>query len=179
MRTLQASTKTGHKSCVSIKWYRSKTYVLTDTFMFIHATHWAPCCLHSLARLAALNAEPSDLLFPKLSRGRIVTVMNLLLKEIYETWQASEAVEVERRLLEEEEGIYADEEPFVLSAGLTTHGNRAGCMHRSRSHGIPDSVALKHCGMKSSGDTNASSYDHSIDFESDAKVSKQAFIARC
>jgi hypothetical protein len=45
-------------------------------------------------------------------------------------------------------------------------------MSLARNNGIPDSVVLKHCGMKSSGDTNASSYDNAVDFESDAQVGR-------
>lgn len=57
----------------------------------------------------------------------------------------------------------------MLREGMTTHGNRAGCIQQARDESIPKSVVLKHCGLKSSYDTNESSYD-SVDYASDSQV---------
>jgi hypothetical protein len=118
------STRTTHKSCLSVNWYRSKTKVMTDTYMFLHAEHWSCCCLHSLARLAVLLQEPNALVFPNLARSRLVTTMNSHFKEIYTKWQRVDAIHAARRKVEMAEGIFPEDEAFALSEGLTTHGNR-------------------------------------------------------
>lgn len=162
--------------CIQVRWFHHKTDTLTDTYMFVHSSLWASCCLHSLARLFVLCPNTSEALFPTLADSNVVTKMNDHMKSIYAEWKVQDEVAAAQRELDIEMDIYPEEEPLVLREGMTTHGNRAGCIQQARDESIPKSVVLKHCGLKSSYDTNESSYD-SVDYASDSQVSVRAGVA--
>lgn len=157
------------RCCIGVHWFRGKTATLTATYMFPHARCWTACCIHSLARLAVLRPSTSELIYPKLAAGKVVTTMNDAMKDIYHTWKQQYDAGAMQRQIALDLGIFPVTAPLVMPAGMTTHGNRAACIQRSRDVKIPQSVVLKHCGLRSSNDSNENSYD-SVDFSSDSQV---------
>jgi hypothetical protein len=173
LKLREETTAKFDRCCVSVDWYRSKTAVLTSTFLFVHKDRWEACCMHSLARAVVLSPRACDRIFPSLQSTSVVSRMNQLFKTIYLEWKAQDDVARVRRELDMARGIFPLEPAFTMPANLTTHGNRAGCITLCRSRGIDDATLHKHCGMCSSRDSNLDSYD-AVSFDSDAKVSNIA-----
>lgn len=165
---LKEVTENEKISCMKIGWYRGKTHSLTDTHCMLHAEDWQVCPFHSLARMVVLKRRTTGLIFPDLQSG-VVTHMNTHMKAAYKHWKAEDDKEAALRMRNEELGIYPVEAPYRMKEGLTTHGNRAGCITHARGAGISDPPIQARCGLARSSRDQIDEYD-SVTWESDSKV---------
>ena len=103
--------------------------------------------------------------------------MNTHMKAAYKHWKTEDDKEMAVRTQNEELGFYPADEPYKMKEGLTTHGNRAGCITHARSAGISDPPIQARCGLARSSREQIDEYD-SVTWESDSKVILMFSFAR-